>query len=171
MFEFFYVAISLTGILLWVLHGLQLFLSSLCGVRCDGLFDTPPCLNWVAGVVWNVLRATCCSYVSSFLHFQGSAFLFQCIYAPPHPVKKCVVLCVRGLLCFVDPSLGPTSSDAQEHCPAPRSVEALLHAPGQVPRWALVFHDEVETVSSLTTHSHAQCHEDSVFHFLEGGLP
>ena len=34
------------------------------------------------------------------------------MYAPPHPVKKCVVLCVRGLLCYVDPSLGPTSPDA-----------------------------------------------------------
>ena len=33
------------------------------------------------------------------------------MYAPPHPVKKCVVLCVRELLCFVDPSLGPTSPD------------------------------------------------------------
>ena len=59
-----------------------------------------------------MLRATCCSYVSSFLHFQGSAFQFQCMYAPPHPVKKCVVLCIRGLLCYVDPSLGPTSPDA-----------------------------------------------------------
>ena len=59
-----------------------------------------------------MLRATCCSYVSSFLHFQGSAFQFQCMYAPPHPVKKCVVLCVRGLLYFVDPSLSPTSLDA-----------------------------------------------------------
>ena len=58
------------------------------------------------------MRATCCSYMSSFLHFQGSAFQFQCMYAPPHPVKKCVVLCVRGLLCYMDPSLGPTSSDA-----------------------------------------------------------
>ena len=36
-------------------------------------------------------------------------FQFQCMYAPPHPVKKCVVLCVRELLCYVDPSLGPTS--------------------------------------------------------------
>ena len=34
------------------------------------------------------------------------------MYAPPHPVKKCVVLCVKGLLSFVDPSLGPTSLDA-----------------------------------------------------------
>ena len=34
------------------------------------------------------------------------------MYAPPHPVKKCVVLCVRGLLCFVDPSLGLSSPDA-----------------------------------------------------------
>ena len=31
------------------------------------------------------------------------------MYAPPHLVKKCVVLCIRGLFCFVDPSLGPTS--------------------------------------------------------------
>ena len=70
------------------------------------------CQHWVVGVVWNVLRTTYCSYVSSFLHFQGSAFQFQCMYAPPHPAKKCVVLCVKGLLCYVDPSLGPTSSDA-----------------------------------------------------------
>ena len=28
------------------------------------------------------------------------------------PGKKCVVLCVRGLLCFVDPSLDPSSPDA-----------------------------------------------------------
>ena len=59
-----------------------------------------------------MLRATCCSYVSSFLHFQGSAFQFQCMYASPHPVKKCVVLCVKELLCYVNPSLGPTSPDA-----------------------------------------------------------
>ena len=69
------------------------------------------CQHWVVWVVWNVLRTTCCSYVSSFLYFQGSAFQFQCMYAPPHPVKKCVVLCVRGFLCFVDPSDGPSSSD------------------------------------------------------------
>ena len=50
--------------------------------------------------------------MSSFLHVQGSGFQFQCMYAPPHSVKKCVVLCVRGLLCYVDPSLGPTSLDA-----------------------------------------------------------
>ena len=69
-----------------------------------------------------MLRATCCSYVSSFLHFQGSAFHFQCMYAPPHPVKKCVVLCVRGLLCYVDPSLGPTSPDAP--------FRNIVHRPG-----------------------------------------
>ena len=78
-------------------------------LRC---FVTMLCQHWVVGVVWNVLRTTCCSYMSSFLYFQGSAFQFQCMYAPPHPVKKCVVLCVRGLLCFVDPSLGPFSPDA-----------------------------------------------------------
>ena len=70
------------------------------------------CQYWVVWVVWNVLRTSCCSYVSSFLHFQGSPFQFQCMYAPPHPVRKCVVLCIRGLLCFVDPSLGPSSPDA-----------------------------------------------------------
>ena len=43
---------------------------------------------------------------------QGSAFHFQCMYAPPHPVKKCVVLCVRGLLCHVDLSVGPVSPNA-----------------------------------------------------------
>ena len=43
---------------------------------------------------------------------QGSAFHFQCMYAPPHPVKKCVVLCVRGLLCHVDPSIPSNSSTA-----------------------------------------------------------
>ena len=70
------------------------------------------CQHWIVGVVWNVLWTTCCSYVSSFLYFQGSAFQFQCMYAPPHLVKKCVVFCVKGLLCFVDPSLGPSSPDA-----------------------------------------------------------
>ena len=70
------------------------------------------CQHWIVGVVWNVLRTTYCSYVSSFLYFQGSAFQFQCMYAPPHPVKKCVVLSVRRLLYFVDPSLGPSSPDA-----------------------------------------------------------
>ena len=34
------------------------------------------------------------------------------MYAAPHSVKKCVVLCVQGLLCFVDPSLSPSSPDA-----------------------------------------------------------
>ena len=34
------------------------------------------------------------------------------MYAPPHPIKKCVVLYVRGLICFVDLSFGPTSLDA-----------------------------------------------------------
>ena len=84
---------------------------------CFGIFFvccsvTMLCQHWVVWVVWNVLRTTCCSYVSSFLYFQGSAFRFQCMYAPPHPVKKCVVLYVRGLLCFVDPSFGPSSPDA-----------------------------------------------------------
>ena len=69
-----------------------------------------------------MLRATCCSYVSSFLHFQGSAFQFECMYAPPHPVKKYVVLCVRGLLCYVDPSLGLTSRDAP--------FRNIVHRPG-----------------------------------------
>ena len=49
-------------------------------------------------------------------------FQFQCMYAPPHPVKKCVVLCVRGLLCYVDPSLGPTSPDAP--------FRNIVHRPG-----------------------------------------
>ena len=34
------------------------------------------------------------------------------MYAPSHPVKKCIVLCVRGLLCHVDPSIGPISPNA-----------------------------------------------------------
>ena len=69
-----------------------------------------------------MLRATCCSYVSLFLHFQGSAFQFQCMYAPPHPVKKCMVLCIRGLLYYVDPSLGPTSPDTP--------FRNIVHRPG-----------------------------------------
>ena len=86
---------------------------------------------WVVGVVWNVLWTTCCSYVSSFLYFQGSAFQFQCMYAPLHPVKKCVVLCVRGLLCFVDPSLGTSSPDAPfrnivQHLGVPKLFAMLL---------------------------------------------
>ena len=43
---------------------------------------------------------------------QGNTFEFQCMYAPPYPVKKYVVLCVKGLLCHVDPSVGPVSPDA-----------------------------------------------------------
>ena len=58
------------------------------------------------------MRTTYFLYVLSILHFQGNTFQFQCMYAPPHLVKKCVVLYVKGLLCFVDPSLGPTSPDA-----------------------------------------------------------
>ena len=79
---------------------------------CLCYFVTMLCQHWIVGVVRNVLRTTYCLYVSLFLYFQGNAFQFQCMYAPPHSVKKCVVLCVRGLLCFVDSSLGPTSPDA-----------------------------------------------------------
>ena len=91
---------------------IQTFLSFPFGVSFLCCSVTMLCQNCVEWVVWNLLRTSCCSYVSSFLHFQGSAFQFQCMYAPPHPVKKCVVLCVRGLLCFVDPTLGPSSPDA-----------------------------------------------------------
>ena len=46
-----------------------------------------------------------------------SSFSRQCVLVRVHvcstsPVKKCAVFYVRGLLCFVDPSLGPTSIDA-----------------------------------------------------------
>ena len=78
-------------------------------ICCLYYFVTMLCQHWVVGVVWNVLRTTYCLYVSMFLHVQGSMFQFQCMYVPPHLVKKCVVLCVRGLLYFVDPSFGPTS--------------------------------------------------------------
>ena len=91
---------------------IQTFSSFPFGVSFLYCSVTMLCQYCVVWVVWNVLRTSCCSYVSSFLHVQGSAFQFQCMYAPPHPVKKCVVLCVRGLLCFVDPSLGPSSPDA-----------------------------------------------------------
>ena len=91
---------------------IQTFSSFRFGISFLCCSVTMLCQHWVVWVVWNVLRTTCCSYVSSFLHFQGSAFQFQCMYAPPHPVKKCVVLCVRGLLYFMDPSLGPSSSNA-----------------------------------------------------------
>ena len=33
------------------------------------------------------------------------------MYSPPHLVKKCVVLYIRELLCYVDPSVGPISPD------------------------------------------------------------
>ena len=43
------------------------------------------------------LCALCCGslcvYMCPLFHLvQGSAFHFQCMYAPPHSVKKCVVL-------------------------------------------------------------------------------
>ena len=88
---------------------IQTFSSFCFGISFLCCSVTMLCQHWVVWVVWNVLSTTCCSYMSSCLHFQGSVFQFQCMYAPPHPVKKCVVLCVRGLLCFVDPSLGPSS--------------------------------------------------------------
>ena len=81
-------------------------------ICCLYYFVTMLCQHGVVGVVWNVLKTTYCLYVSLFLHFQGSAFQFQCMYAPLHLVKKCMGLCVRGLLYFVDRSLGPTSIDA-----------------------------------------------------------
>ena len=59
-----------------------------------------------------MLRTTYCLYVSSFCPIQGNSFQFQCIYASPHLVKKCVVLCIKGSLYFVDPSLGPTFPNA-----------------------------------------------------------
>ena len=49
--------------------------------------------------------------MSSFHPVQGNAFQIQCMYAPPYPVKKYMVLCIKGLLCFKDPSFGPTSPD------------------------------------------------------------
>ena len=63
------------------------------------------------------LCALCCRslfvYICPLFHLvQGSAFQFQCMYVPPHPVKKYVVLCVRGLLCHVDPSVSPNFLDA-----------------------------------------------------------
>ena len=45
-------------------------------------------------------------------YVQGSIFQFHYMYALPHPVKKCIVLYVRGLLYFVNPNLGPSSPDA-----------------------------------------------------------
>ena len=88
------------------------FLLLLFWYCCLRYFVTMLCQHWVVRVVRNVLRTTYSLNVSLFLHFQGSTFQFQCMYAPPHLVKKCVVLCVKGLLYFVDPSLGPTSLDA-----------------------------------------------------------
>ena len=46
-----------------------------------------------------------------FHPIEGNAFQFQCMYTTPHLVKKCIVLCVRGLLFHVDPSVGPISPD------------------------------------------------------------
>ena len=37
---------------------------------------------------------------------------FQCMYAPPYPIKKYIVLYIRGSLCHVDPSVGPVFPDA-----------------------------------------------------------
>ena len=81
-------------------------------VCCLYYFVMTLCLFWVVGIFWSVLRTIYYLYVSSVCPIQGSAFQFQCMYAPPHPVKKYVVLCAKGLLCFVDPSLDPTSLDA-----------------------------------------------------------
>ena len=98
------------------------------------------CQYWVVWVVWNVLRTSFCLYVSSFLHVQGNAFQFQCMYALPHPVKKCVVLCVRGLLCFVDPSLGLSSPDAPfwniVPCPGVPKLFAMLLDKFHVGLWS-----------------------------------
>ena len=96
--------------------------------------------HWVVGVVWNVLRTTYCSYVSLFLYFQGSAFQFQCMYAPPHLVMKCVVICVRGLLCLVDPSFGPSSPNAPfrniVQCPDVPKLFAMLLDKFHVGLWS-----------------------------------
>ena len=69
----------------------------------------PVCFKVVVSIV---LRISVCLYVSPFHLVQGSAFHFECMYAPPYLVKKCVVLCVRGLLCHVYPSVPSNSSDA-----------------------------------------------------------
>ena len=96
--------------------------------------------HWVVGVVWNVLRTSYCSHMSSFFHVQGSTFQFQCMYAPPHLVKKCVVLCVKGLLCFVDPNLGPTSPDVPfrniVQCPGVSKLFAMLLDKFHVGLWS-----------------------------------
>ena len=79
------------------------------------LFLVPLCrdfiLVWVLAVVCIVLQINFCLYMSPFSSFQGSSFQFQCMYAPPHPVKKCIVFYVRELLYYVDPSVGHVSSD------------------------------------------------------------
>ena len=109
-------------------------------VFCLYYFVTMLCQHWIVGVVWNMLRTTYCLHVSLFLNFQGRAFQFQCMYAPPHPVKKCVVLCVRGLLCFVDPSLSPTSPDAPfrniVQCPGVPKLFAMLLDKFHVELWS-----------------------------------
>ena len=62
------------------------------------------------------------------------------MYAPSHPVKKCVVLCVRGLFCFVDPSLGPSSPEAPfrsiVQCPGVPKLFAMLLDKFHVGLWS-----------------------------------
>ena len=88
---------------------LLLLLLFLCSFYHCGLTLFLFTSEWLCALCYGSLFVYMCPL---FHHVQGSAFQFQYMYAPPHPVKKCVVLCVRGLLCHVDPSIGPNSPDA-----------------------------------------------------------
>ena len=88
---------------------LLLLLLCLCSFHHCGLTLFLFASKWLCALCCRSL----CVYMCLLFHLvQGSAFHFQCMYAPPHSVKKCVVLCVRGLLCHVDPSFPSNSSDA-----------------------------------------------------------
>ena len=88
---------------------LLLLLLCLCSFHHCGLTLFLFASKWLCALCCGSL----CAYICPLFHLiQGSAFHFQCMYAPPHPVKKCVVLYVRGLLCHVDPSVPSNSSDA-----------------------------------------------------------
>ena len=69
-------------------------------------------LVWIIEVVCIVLQIIVCLYVSPFSSCLGQRFSILVHLCSFYPVKKCIVLCVKGLLCHVDPSVGPVSPDA-----------------------------------------------------------
>ena len=80
------------------------------------LFFLPLCcdfiLVWVLEVVCILLRIIVCLYVSPFSSCSGQRLSIPVHVCSSSPDKKCIVLCVRGLLCYVDPSVSPIFPDA-----------------------------------------------------------